>query len=110
MWPKLHTVYGKSFEEGNVRGFRSFLAIRESFPAICFYVNGGSYGTMCKMRSFSSEWRFCLVTAKVFRLESFAVYGISLQSTYGSKQSHKIYVLHYHGDFTVQSNNYHTSN
>ena len=69
------TVYGKSFEGKNFRGFRGFLAIRECFPAICFCVNGGSYGRMDKTRSFSSERRFCPVTAKVFPLKSFAVYG-----------------------------------
>ena len=76
-----YSVYSKTFEGENFRGFlafrKSFTAFRESFTAIFFCVNGGSYGTTGKTRSFSSEGRFCLAIVKVFPLESFAVYGIS---------------------------------
>ena len=78
MYNYTHTIYGKTFERENFHSFRSFLAFRKSFPAICFCVNGGSYRTMGKTQSFSSEWRFYLATAKVFPLESFAVYGTIL--------------------------------
>ena len=49
---------------------------RESFP-----VNYGLFDWQCKStsmlaRKFSHERKFCTLTAKVFPLESFAVYGI----------------------------------
>ena len=67
----------QNFQGGKLCSFRGFLTFRESFTAIRFCVNDGSYGTTGKTRSFSSKRRFCLVTVKVFPLESFAVYGIA---------------------------------
>ena len=61
------------FEGGN---FHSFSLNRE-----CFTTNYGPVDWQCKSTSmlaqkFFRKWQFCTLTAKVFPLESFAIYGI----------------------------------
>ena len=66
------TVYGKMFEGENFHGF--------SLNYECFPMNYGLVDWQCKstgmlLQKVSREWKFCILTAKVFPLESFAVYG-----------------------------------
>ena len=69
------TVYGKTFEGENFRGFRGFLANRKSFPLESFPLYSTQWHGPDAPRKFSSEWCVLCKTAKVFPLESFAVYG-----------------------------------
>ena len=67
-----HIVYNKTFEGGN---FCDFSLNRECFPTNYGLVDWQCKSTSMLARKFSCEWQFCALTAKVFPLESFAIYG-----------------------------------
>ena len=70
------TVYGKTFEGENFHGFGDFLLNRECFTSNNLRAIGIHYQKELLPRKFSCEYSFSILTAKVFPLECFAVYGI----------------------------------
>ena len=75
------TVYSNMFEGQNFRGFRAFSFNRKCFPTNYGFVDRQCKSTSMLLQKFSSEWKFCTLTVKVFPLESFAVYSKIWQHT-----------------------------
>ena len=59
-----------------VENFRGFPPNHKCFPTNYGLVDWQCKPTSMLVRKFSHEWKFCTLTAKVFPLESFAVYGV----------------------------------
>ena len=76
-----NAIYGKMFKGESFRGLCSFSLNRECFPT-----NYGLVDWQCKFTSMLAQsfpvtvkWQFCTLTAKVFPLKSFDVYGSNYQ-------------------------------
>ena len=77
-----HMVYSKTFEGANFCGFRRFLALPQKFSRVCFACYWRLFIILMKRchlqlvhKTFPAKGVF-RVTAKIFPLKSFAVYGM----------------------------------
>ena len=65
---------------GNFCGFHGFSLSYKCFPTNYDLVDWQCKSTHMLPRKFFRKWQFCTLTAKVFPLESFAVYSILIKT------------------------------